>query len=147
MMVKNVIFWTPSEIHWGPKWHPKSHFFQKMFKLSNLRAPPGPARIHQIQYKSLSGWHFAVLTFFCFALVRHFSYFLKKSVRKNTLNAILQIPRETSSRWDLRTFYAQFKNFQNPVFFTNLTSGTSVLSFFSAQDRLQDVASICRRFG
>ena len=147
MIPKNVIFWPPSEIHWGPKWHPKS---TKWSKSAPGNLPPTSFfrhRIDQIQYKSPSGWHFAFLTFFCVALVCHFSFCLKKNIRNNALNATLQIPRETSSRWDIHTFYAHFKSFQNPVFCKNLTFGTSVLSSFSAQDRLQDVASIFRRFG
>ena len=62
----------------GPKMASKILRFPKKCQIIKFTRPPGPARIHQIQYKSLSGWHFAALTFFCFALVRHFSYFQKK---------------------------------------------------------------------
>ena len=75
-----------------------------------------------------------------------FFYFSKENDRNNTLNATLQIPRETSSRWDIHTLCAHLKTsrIQFSPKILHLAPRFSV--FFSAQDRLQDVVSNFRRF-
>ena len=98
MMTKNVIL-GPSSKSAGIQndtQNPPSAAKRRLY--APIRAPPGSHRIDQIQYKSTSGWHFAFLTFFCFAVACYFSFFLKENNKNNASNATLQITRETSSR-------------------------------------------------